>query len=135
MRKALLLLLLAVAGGALHAQTDDTTPVAAGNEIYTVVELSPEFPGGYEGLIQYLAANIQYPEQAKAEGVEGTVSVTFVIEPDGTTSHRRVLRSPHEALSQEALRVIREMPRWKAGRVRGEKVRVQYTLPINFELN
>ena len=126
MRKALLLLLLAVAGGALHAQTDDTTPVAAGNEIYTVVERSPEFPGGYEGLIQYLA---------KAEGVEGTVSVTFVIEPDGTTSHRRVLRSPHEALSQEALRVIREMPRWKAGRVRGEKVRVQYTLPINFELN
>ena len=63
------------------------------------------------------------------------MSVTFVIEPDGTTSARRVLRSPHEALSKEALRVVREMPRWKAGRQRGKKVRVQYTIPINFQLN
>lgn len=135
MRKALLFALLIAIAGGVKAQTADTAYAPINTEIYTVVEKSPEFPGGYEGLIQYLAVSIQYPEQAKADGVEGTVSVTFVIEPDGTTSSRRVLRSPHEALSQEALRVVREMPRWKPGRQRGKKVRVQYTLPINFQLH
>ena len=128
-----LFLVLALGGGAA-AQSADTALAPVSTQIYTVVEKSPEFPGGYEGLLQYLAATIQYPEEARADGAEGTVYVTFVIEPDGSTSGVCVLRSPHPALSQEAVRAVKAMPKWKAGRQRGKKVRVQYTLPVNFQL-
>ena len=136
MKKHLTAILAIALGTLASAQTTDTAyaPVNISTEIYTIVEKSPEFPGGYEGLMQYLAASIQYPAEAKADDAEGTVYATFVIETDGTTSAVRILRSPHPALSKEAIRVIKAMPKWKAGHKRGKKVRVQYNLPIKFQL-
>lgn len=135
MKKICLMLMLAALGFAAAAQTDNTpTREASSDEVYTIVEQDPEFPGGMEGLYRYLASNIQYPNEAKSKNVEGKVFVTFVIERDGTVTDVKTLRTPHPTLALEAERVVRAMPKWKPGKSRGKAVRVQYTLPINFKL-
>lgn len=104
------------------------------DEVFKVVEVDPEFPGGEEALYKYLAENIKYPVMAKNNKVEGRVYITFVIEKDGTVSDAKVLRSVNEELDAEALRVINAMPKWKPGTQRGVPVRVQYNIPISFKL-
>lgn len=127
-----------------QAAGDDSVAAAAavGNDmevgvtdsVYTVVEVDPEFPGGYEGLYKYLAESIVYPEQAKKEGIKGRVIVRFVVEKDGTVSHAEVLRGIGGGCDEEVLRIVNAMPKWKPGRVKGEAVRVQYNLPVTFSL-
>lgn len=135
MKRLIFIFLATVATLGAAAQTDRTEPKAgAEEEIFAVVEQDPEFEGGMEGLYQYLAANIKYPADAKAEGVQGRVFVNFVIEKDGRVSEVKVIRSPDERLSREAERVVKAMPKWKPGRQLGKKVRVSYNLPINFQL-
>ena len=116
------------------AQNDGSATV--GGEIYTVVEHEPEFPGGEDALIQWLGSNVKYPEAAKEKGLEGTIFVTFVVEKDGSVSAVKVLNSKPETaiLEQEAVRVVHTMPKWKAGKSHGKKVRVQFNLPIVFRL-
>ena len=104
------------------------------DEVFKVVEVDPEFPGGEEALYKYLAENIKYPLMAKNNKVEGRVFITFVIEKDGNVSNAKVLRSVNEELDAEALRVINAMPKWKPGMQRGVPVRVQYNIPITFKL-
>ena len=114
---------------------DESAPLDANtDEVFKVVEVDPEFPGGEEALYKYLAENIKYPEKAKNNKVEGRVYITFVIEKDGTVSDAKVLRSDNEELDAEALRVINAMPKWKPGMQRGVPVRVQYNIPISFKL-
>ena len=114
---------------------DESAPLDANtDEVFKVVEVDPEFPGGVEALYKYLAENIKYPEKAKNDKVEGRVYITFVIEKDGTVSDAKVLRSVNEELDAEALRVINAMPKWKPGMQRGVPVRVQYNIPITFKL-
>lgn len=102
--------------------------------IFTIVEQMPEFPGGMEALYQFLAANIKYPG-TKDVCVVGKVIVSFVIEKDGTVSDAKVVRKLHPAFDEEALRVVKLMPKWEPGRQDGKPVRVQFNLPINFSLN
>ena len=114
---------------------DESAPLDANtDEVFKVVEVDPEFPGGMEALYKYLAENIKYPVMAKNNKVEGRVYITFVIEKDGTVSDAKVLRSVNEELDAEALRVINAMPKWKPGTQRGVPVRVQYNIPISFKL-
>lgn len=114
---------------------DESAPLDANtDEVFKVVEVDPEFPGGEEALYKYLVENIKYPEKAKNNKVEGRVYITFVIEKDGTVSDAKVLRSVNEELDAEALRVINAMPKWKPGMQRGVPVRVQYNIPISFKL-
>lgn len=114
---------------------DESAPLDANtDEVFKVVEVDPEFPGGEEALYKYLAENIKYPVMAKNNKVEGRVYITFVIEKDGTVSDAKVLRSVNEELDTEALRVINAMPKWKPGTQRGVPVRVQYNIPISFKL-
>jgi protein TonB len=104
------------------------------DEVFSVVEVMPEFPGGADARNAFLAKNLKYPEQAMEEGIEGMVIVTFVVEKDGKISGARVLRGIGGGCSEEALRVVRRMPNWNPGTQRGEAVRVQYNLPIRFKL-
>ncbi len=134
--KKLIFILMAVAStiGA-SAQAERTSgAVDTGDYVFAVVEQDPEFEGGMEGLYQYLATSIKYPADARKEKVQGRVFVNFVIERDGTVSNVKVVRSPDERLGKEAARVVEAMPKWKPGRQNGKKVRVLYTLPINFKL-
>ena len=114
---------------------DESAPLDANtDEVFKVVEVDPEFPGGEEALYKYLAENIKYPVMAKNNKVEGRVYITFVIEKDGNVSDAKVLRSVNEELDAEALRVINAMPKWKPGMQQGVPVRVQYNIPITFKL-
>jgi protein TonB len=103
-------------------------------EIFTVVEEQPGYPGGEESRIRYLQENIKYPEEAKELGIQGKVFVTFVVEVDGAISDVRVLRGIGGGCDEEAIRVVRSMPKWVPGKQRGVPVRVQFNLPIKFTL-
>ena len=103
-------------------------------EIFLVVETSPEFPGGEDSLYAFLSRNISYPAEAKAKGIEGRVYVTFVVGKDGTLSNCRILRDIGAGCGEEVLRVLRKMPKWTPGKHRGKNVRVQFNLPVNFTL-
>lgn len=103
-------------------------------EIFTVVEENPQFPGGEAALYKFLGETIKYPEEAKELGIQGRVFVNFVIETNGSVSHVKVLRGIGGGCDEEAIRVVKSMPKWTPGKQRGIPVRVSYNLPIKFTL-
>lgn len=103
--------------------------------IYKVVEKMPEFPGGSQAMFKYLAENIQYPAIAKENNIQGRVVCSFTVNKDGSLSNIEVVLSGGDAsLDKEAIRVIKSMPKWKPGMQLGKPVRVQYTIPVKFQL-
>ncbi len=104
-------------------------------QIFTVVESMPGFPGGEAARIRYLNENIKYPQMARESGIQGRVFVTFVVERNGAVTDVRVLRGIGGGCDEEAVRVIKNMPKWNAGKQRGKPVRVQFNMPILFKLN
>lgn len=100
--------------------------------IFTVVEVMPEYPGGVNEMMKFLAENIKYPTAAKENGVSGKVYVSFIVEKDGLISDITILRGIGGGCDEEAIRVIKMMPKWKPGTQRGQAVRVQYNVPIKF---
>lgn len=103
-------------------------------EVFMVVEKMPEFNGGSKALMEYLEANINYPEAARKGGIQGGVYVTYVVETDGSISDIRIRRGIGGGCDEEAMRVVSAMPNWVAGTQRGKAVRVQFNLPIRFVL-
>ena len=103
-------------------------------DIYDQVETMPEFPGGVEKLMEYVAMNVRYPKDAEDKCLQGRVIATFIVEKDGSITGAKIVRSIDPALDAEALRVINGMPNWKPGTQKGEPVRVKYTIPISFRL-
>ena len=105
------------------------------NDIYMVVEDSPQFPGGLQALLDYLHDNIKYPESCRRDSIQGRVIISFVVEKDGSINSAEIVKGVHEQLDAEALRVIDAMPKWKPGKQRGKTVRVKYAIPVNFRLD
>lgn len=103
-------------------------------QIFTIVEEMPGFPGGEAELFKFLGGNIKYPAMAKDAGISGIVYVTFVVMETGKISDVKVLRGIGGGCDEEAVRVVKSMPDWKAGKQRGKPVRVQFNLPIRFTL-
>lgn len=103
-------------------------------DVYEVVEQMPEFPGGMAGLIQYITKNLRYPEEAKAKGIQGRVTVRVVVNTEGKVTNAEVLRSVDPALDAEALRVASSLPDWKPGMKDGKPVNVRFIFPVNFSL-
>ncbi len=106
----------------------------SGEEVFTVVENMPQFPGGDEARIKYMIENVKYPESAKKEGLQGTVYISFVVEKDGQIADAKVVRGIGKACDDEALRVVSAMPKWIPGTQKGQAVRVQFNMPIKFAL-
>ena len=104
------------------------------NEIFTVVEDMPEFPGGQVALLKFIGKSVKYPVIAQENGIQGRVIVTFTVEKDGSVADAKIVRGVDPSLDKEALRVINSMPKWKAGMQRGKPVRVKYTIPVTFRL-
>ena len=104
------------------------------NGVYQIVEEMPQFPGGETKLMEYIAKNLTYPQEAKDKGIDGRVFVAMVIEKDGSVSNVKVLRGIGGGCDEEAVRVISALPKWKPGKMNGEPVRVSYQIPINFKL-
>lgn len=104
-------------------------------QTFTVVEVMPEYPGGENEMMKFLAENIKYPTAAKENGISGKVFITFVVEKNGLITDVKILRGIGGGCDEEAIKVIKLMPKWKPGTQRGQAVRVQYNVPIKFTLD
>ena len=103
-------------------------------EVFFIVEQMPIFPGGDEALRKYLATSVKYPVIAQENGIQGKVTLTFVIERDGSLTNIQVMQSPDRSLADEAVRVLQSSPKWTPGKQRNSPVRVRYTLPVEFRI-
>jgi len=113
-----------------------TTPAEKeSKEVFTMVEDMPAYVGGQEAMMSFLAGNIKYPEAAMKKDIQGKVYVTFVVEADGSVTNVKVLRGIGSGCDEEAVRVVKMMPKWNPGKQAGKAVRVQYNLPIRFALD
>lgn len=104
------------------------------DKVYGNAVVGPEFPGGVDSLLQYIKFHVRYPEEALKRGVQGRVFIAFVVGKDGAVYDAKVQKSPDSLLSREALRVVQSLPKWKPGMHEGKPVKVQYTLPIKFDI-
>ncbi len=109
-------------------------PKEVKEEIHTLVEQMPQFPGGDAALMKYLSSHINYPPMAAENGVQGKVILQFVVEKDGRVGEVKIARSVDKDLDKEAIRVVKSLPKFTPGRQNGYPVRVWYTLPVNFKL-
>lgn len=134
MKKIALIVLVTLLGFSVSkAQTTAT----ADDKVYSFVAMEnpPKFPGGMAEFYKFLGENINYPEQAKQEKVQGNVFISFVVEKDGSISNVKVNRKLGHGTDEEAVRVLNLSPNWIAGTQNGKTVRVRYTIPIKFSLN
>ncbi|WP_303153926.1 energy transducer TonB [uncultured Prevotella sp.] len=128
-----------VGGAVLKAKEDIAAPeppkhVVEETKIFTVVEQMPMYPGGEGALMGYLRDNIHYPTVAAENGVQGRVVVGFVVERDGSITDVKILRGVDPSLDREAMRVVKNMPKWTPGKQNGSAVRVKYQVPVSFRL-
>lgn len=119
----------------LNAIANGRVVEVSADEIFDVVEDQPMPPGGMEGWNDYLKANLSYSEQAKKEGIEGTVIVVFVVNTDGSIQDVDILRGIGAGLDEEAVKVVQNAPNWEPGKQRGREVRTRMRLPIRFKLS
>ena len=129
-----------------------------GEHVYDICEQLPQFPGGDAKLMEFLARNVKYPKQAEEYGVQGRVKVQFIVEKDGSITKTKIVetfqdandpqvvvtkatvsekdyKAGVQALKDEAIRVVKAMPKWTPGKQQGKVVRVKYTIPITYRLN
>ncbi len=131
----LITLLLAVAIAACtDVFTKEPVVIETNEKIFTAVEEVPEFPGGTAEMYRYLQKHIRYPGPAARANVQGKVFLQFVVTKEGAVKDIKVLKGIGFGCDTEAVRVIKNMPRWVPGRQKGQPVNVQYTLPVNFQL-
>lgn len=128
LKMALMMLVL------LFSFMTSTAQTKKNDMVFDVVEVMPQFPGGQIAMLQYLMKNIKYPEQAMKEGIQGRVTVRFIVEKDGSISDVKPVLSVHPLLNKEAVRVVKSMPKWSPGKHNGKPVRVRFNLPVMFKL-
>ncbi len=106
-----------------------------GTPVLTVVEQMPAYPGGMAALMEYFKENMRYPASAKERGLQGRVTVQFVVDKDGSIKEPKVIRSIDQELDEEALRLVKSMSKWEPGRQNGEPVAVKFAVPVLFKLD
>lgn len=104
------------------------------DSVYTKVEKMAEFPGGINGMFNFLSRNIKYPESAQQKDIQGCVVIKFIIDTDGKVIDPKVIESVDPALDAEALRIVSIMPVWQPGINDGVPVKSYYTMPVHFRL-
>jgi periplasmic protein TonB len=120
------LFLTLVSTSNLLAQTD--------TNIYEMVEVMPEFPGGMIAMNKFISENLVYPQEALENGIFGKVYIQFTVKKDGSITDVKALRPTHPLLDEEAIRVVSSMPRWSPGTLKGKPVDVRHNLPLNFKI-
>jgi protein TonB len=111
------------------------TEIKEDNTVFTAVEVNPSFMGGMQEMYRFLGKNIQYPLAAQRNNIEGKVTVSFIVEKDGSISSVEVLKGLGFGCDEEAVRVVKMMPKWLAGKQNGNAVRVKFTIPIFYKLD
>ena len=105
------------------------------DSIYNVVSENAEFPGGDVALSDWMRKNMKYPEECRKQGIQGRVVISFVVNKDGSIVDLETVRSPHPALAEEGLRVVKSMPKWEPAKENGKVVRSRFNVPIMFRVN
>ena len=103
-------------------------------KVFDVVEVMPSFPGGQAALLQYLNSHVKYPVVAQENGIQGRVTISFVVQRDVSITEVKVSRSVDPSLDKEAALVVSSMPRWTPGKQNGSAVRVKFNVPVVFRL-
>ena len=106
-----------------------------GDPVFEKCEQMPQFPGGDVKLMEFIVKSSKYPAEAKERGLQGTILVNFIVEKDGSITSVQALDGGEKVLSDEAVRVVKTMPRWTPGKQQGEAVRCRFTIPVIFNLN
>ena len=121
----------------LKILTTDNNPVQVleNDSIYNIVEQMPRFPGGDQAMFDFIGKNVKYPQEAKEKEIQGRVFVQFVVEKDGSVSNVEVIRGIGGGCNEEAVRVVKAMPKWEPGKQKGEPVRVHFILPFVFKMD
>jgi TonB family protein len=133
---SLLIVFVSIYSPLLGRSNDRTTSqVNNADTIYNKAEQHAYFPGGGDGFRQFLAKNLQYPELAKQQNIQGTVFIRVIVEKDGTLSEFKILNTPGAILSEEAIRILKLSPKWGPGIQNGKPVRTYFNIPILFNLN
>ena len=112
----------------------ETMEEEVAEEVFTIVESMPQFPGGMPAFLAYLGKNIKYPRKATQLGVEGRVFVEFIVNKDGSLTDLKVVKGIGSGCDEEAIRVLSQAPKWAPGKQRGKAVRVKMVVPIFFKL-
>lgn len=123
---------------AVYAQNDSGTEnllLESKDAIFEIVEEMPAPPGGSRALYEYFEKKLSYPIAAIERGVEGRVYVNFVIEKDGSITNVKVSQGIGSGCDEEAVRLVKSMPKWNPAKRHGQPVRVRYSIPVVFELN
>jgi TonB family protein len=102
--------------------------------VYQIVEEMPQYPGGEQAMMDFVSKNVVYPKEAQEKGISGRVFVSFIVEKDGSVNEVEVKKGIGGGCDDEAVRVIKAMPKWKPGKMKGKPVRVSYMMPITFRL-
>jgi protein TonB len=103
--------------------------------VYTLTEIMPSFPGGDDARIKFLIYNIIYPQYAKEHGIQGTVYINFIVNTDGSVTDVNILRGIGGGCDEEAVRIVKQMPKWSPAYQSGKPVRVLFNMPVRFTLN
>ena len=116
----------------IKSQTKDTSKTKTESH----VEQMPEYPGGVTEMMKYVGSNIKYPKHARKKGIQGKCFLKFTVMKDGSIDSVRVLKGVTDCpeCDAEAVRVVKEMPKWTPGRIDGRPVPVYFNLPINFTI-
>ena len=125
---------VAVVEEAAPAQVQEVIEVEEAKPVFTIVEEMPSFPGGDAERNKFLAENIKYPQQALENNIQGTVYVAFVVDSKGNVTDVKVMRGIGGGCDEEAIRVVKMMPQWHAGKQNGKQVRVLFNMPVYFKI-
>ena len=106
----------------------------ANDKVLEKAEVMPEYPGGDQAMMDFVAKNVQYPQEARDKGISGRVLVSFIVEKDGSIADVKVVKGIGGGCDEEAVRVVKAMPKWKPGKDKGKPVRVSYMMPFTFKL-
>lgn len=103
------------------------------DKVYNVVEQPPMFPGGETALLKYVADHLEYPKEAKELGIQGRVILSFIVMEDGSVGEVQVSKGLESHCDQEAVRVVKSLPKFIPGKQQGKPVKVRFTLPVSFK--
>lgn len=127
-------LLLCVVSCLINTKSFAQTPTDTTQEVITMAEVMPQFPGGEEEMYDFINKNLLYPKLAKENGIEGRVIVRFIVQKSGYIDKIEIIRKLGWGCDEEVLRMVQLMPKWSPGKVNGKPVAVYFTLPVTFKL-
>ena len=133
MKKTIFLLSMLLTAAIVTCTPTTASAQTDSEKVYNSCQVMPQFPGGEKAMMEFIATNLKYPQQAVKDDVQGMVLVDFVINTEGKATDPKIVRSLSPECDAEVIRVVSLMPAWTPGQQDGETVNVKYTLPVMFK--